>query len=150
MAVTSNSLAYIGETKVKYAPLKAAHHFKTVKKKVPFLWGDAVWVISTTGSKTRISAKGHILDVPTKHLTDKPIFCLWQIDCGQGDASLMRFPNGRVMMIDAGPGPIMSNSPAMAPAFLKWMRFVDQSWREEFRNNKGPFVIDALVCSHPD
>ncbi|WP_108808164.1 ComEC/Rec2 family competence protein [Aquimarina spinulae] len=150
MAITNNSIAYIGVTTKKYSPIKAAHHFKTVKKKVPFLWGDSVWVINTNSSKSRISAKGHILDVPTKDLTDKPIFCLWQIDCGQGDASLMRFPNGRVMMIDGGPGPLMSNSPAMAPAFLRWMRFVDQSWRDEFLNQESPFVIDGLVCSHPD
>jgi len=150
MAITKDALAYIGVTKKKYKPLKAAHHFKTVKKKVPFLWGDAVWVIKTNTRTSRISAKGHILDVPTKDLTETPIFCLWQIDCGQGDASLMRFPNGSVMMIDGGPGLLMSNSPAMAPAFLRWMRYVDQSWRDEFLNNQGQFLIDGLVCSHPD
>jgi beta-lactamase superfamily II metal-dependent hydrolase len=150
MAIKQRSLAYIGKTKAKYTPEKAAHHFKTVKKKVPFLWGDTVWVISTNRQTSRISAKGHIFEVPTRDLSDTPIFCLWQIDCGQGDASLLRFPNGRMMMIDAGPGPLMSNSPAMAPAFLRWLRFVDQSWRDEFIDGEDAFVLDGIVCSHPD
>ncbi|MEM7245885.1 MAG: MBL fold metallo-hydrolase [Acidobacteriota bacterium] len=150
MAIKKDTLAYIAKTKLNLKPLGAAHRFKTVKKKVPFLWGDAVYVISTNSSKTTFSAKGHHFEIRTRDLMEDGLLCLWQVDCGQGDAAILRFPNGKMMMIDGGPGPLMTNSPAMAPAFLYWMRWVDQSWREEFDHGGSVFDIDALVCTHPD
>jgi hypothetical protein len=150
MAIRKNELAYIAKTKANYKPTGPAHHFRNVDKKVPFLWGDAVYVISTNATRTKFSAKGHHFEEATKDLTDEAILCLWQIDCGQGDAGFIRFPNGKTMMIDAGPGPLMTNSPAMAPSFLYWMRYVDQSWRDEFEFGSKVFTIDGVVCSHPD
>ena len=44
----------------------------------------------------------------------------------------------------------MSNSPAQAPSFLYWMRYVDQSWRDEFGLGGKKFNVDAVVISHPD
>ncbi len=150
MPIRKNQLAYIAKTRTRYVPTAPAHNFKRKEEKVPFLWGDAVYVISTNRNTTRFSAKGHHFKVPTGDLTDRPVMSLWQIDCGQGDAAFLRFPNGRTMMIDAGPGPIMTNSPVVAPAFLYWMRYVDQSWRDEFDFGGKTFDIDAAVCTHPD
>ena len=150
MTIKSNSLAYIAKEKVKLKPVKAAHNFKTTKKSVPFLWGDQVYVISTNSSTTKFSAKGHIFKEKTSLLMEEGILCWWQIDCGQGDAALLRFPNNKLMMVDAGPGELMSNSPALAVNYLKWMFFVDQSWRREFDFGGTDFKLDAVVCSHPD
>jgi len=150
MAIKSDTLAYVRSTKKRYKPLKAAHRFKNVEERVAFLWGDPVYVISTNGTRSTISAKGHHFEIPTADLMEDGILCLWQIDCGQGDAGFLRFPNGKTMFVDGGPGPLMTNSPAQVPAFLRWMRYVDQSWRDEFDYQQGRFHIDAVVCSHPD
>lgn len=150
MAIQAGRLAYIRDTKKTLKPLRPAHRFRVADDRVAFLWGDPVYVISTRGSKAKISGRGHHFEVDKDDLMEEPVLCLWQIDCGQGDASFIRFPGGKTMMIDAGPGPLMANSPAQAPSFLYWMRATDQSWRDEFGFDDGPFHIDAVVCSHPD
>lgn len=150
MAIKARSIAYIKSTQKKYKPLRAAHNFTREEKSVPFLWGDPVYVIERNRTSTTFSAKGHHFRVPNGDLMEDGILCLWQIDCGQGDAGFLRFPNGNTLFVDGGPGPLMTNTAAQAPSFLYWMRYVDQSWRDEFRFRRGPFHIDGVVCSHPD
>jgi len=121
--------------------------------KAALLWGDAVFVRSVSGEIAEVSAKGHRLEVPVEKLTTKGILSLWQIDCGQGDAALLRFPDDKWAMVDLGPprsGMINSNSGRTALDFLKWIAFQDNNWRFEGAAAGDPFHLDWLVISHPD
>jgi hypothetical protein len=71
-------------------------------------------------------------------------------DCGQGDAALVNFPDGRWMMVDGGPPHDWSNTGKIAADFLYWKMFRDQSWKQEFGFRKAPLRLDAVVCTHPD
>jgi beta-lactamase superfamily II metal-dependent hydrolase len=117
------------------------------------LWGDCVFVRSITGGMAEVSAKGHRLEVPVDKLTTKGILSLWQIDCGQGDAALLRFPDDKWAMVDLGPprsGAISTNSGRTAVDFLKWIAFQDNNWRFEGDSAEDPFHLDWVVISHPD
>ena len=116
--------------------------------------GDVVFVRKITGSKAQVSAKGHILEVPTARLTDKPILNIWQIDVGQGDASLIRFPDGKWAAIDLGPGRgglINTNSGRTAVDFMAWMAFEDHVWMFQGAGHASKtFHLDWIVFTHPD
>jgi beta-lactamase superfamily II metal-dependent hydrolase len=117
------------------------------------LWGDCVFVRSINGEMAEVSAKGHRLEVPVRKLTPRGILSLWQIDCGQGDAALLRFPDNKWAMVDLGPprsGVISTNSGRTAIDFLKWIAFQDNNWRFEDDNADDPFHLEWVVISHPD
>lgn len=142
-------IAYYKKTRGSFRPLRPAHDFKRCKDRVALLWGDPVYVIRDAGTTATVSAKGHHLAIPSAHLMDKPVLSIYQIDCGQGDAALVHFPDDRWMMVDAGPPRGVSNCGNIAADFLYWKMFVDQSWKNEF-GPATPFRIDAVVCTHPD
>jgi glyoxylase-like metal-dependent hydrolase (beta-lactamase superfamily II) len=147
---TVGQLAYIARDTRSYKPLRAAHNFRTVKERVAMLWGDPVYVIAIDGGTATVSAKGHHLELPVDDLMDTPLLSLYQIDVGQGDGALVNLPDGRWLMIDGGPPKKTSNSGKIAANFVEWKMFVDQSWRKEFAFGDPRFVIDSLVCTHPD
>ena len=148
--IQAGQLAYYGKPKGSYKPVKAAHHFRTIKERVPLLWGDEMYVISIDNEQATVSVKGHHLQLPVADLRESPLLSVYQIDCGQGDAALVQFPDGRWMMVDGGPARDWSNSGKIAADFLMWKMFVDQSWKNEFNFKREPFHIDAVVCTHPD
>lgn len=145
-----HQLVYFGKTAKSYKPLRAAHNFRTAKAKVALLWGDPLFVISVDGDAATVSAKGHYLELPLVDLMDTPLLSIYQIDVGQGDCALVHFPDGRWMMVDGGPPRRSSNSGKIAADFLYWKMFVDESWRKEFAFGGPSFVLDAVVCTHPD
>lgn len=148
--IAAGQLAYFAETKASLKPIGPAHHFKKKKDRIALLWGDQVYVISIDQGVATVSAKGHHLSLPVDHLMEDALLSIYQIDCGQGDAALIHFPDDRWMMIDGGPPHDWSNTGKIAADFLYWKMFVDQSWKNEFAFRLGPFHLDALVCSHPD
>jgi beta-lactamase superfamily II metal-dependent hydrolase len=148
--IAPRSLACYAKTQGLFRPLRAAHNFTRMRDRVALLWGDEVYVIAVDGATATVSAHGHHLEVPTADLTGKRVLSLYQIDCGQGDAALVNFPDGRWMMVDGGPAHDWSNSGKIAADFLYWKMFMDQSWKQEFDFQKAPLRLDAVVCTHPD
>lgn len=157
--IVANSVAYIGVDQYK---AKVIRKEKDAKRpyynpepwtKAALLWGDPVFVRSISGNMAEVSAKGHRLAVPLKKLTNDSILSLWQIDVGQGDATLIRFPDDKWAMVDLGPprhGKISTNSARTAEDFLKWIAFQDNNWQFETDATKDSFHLDWLVISHPD
>lgn len=144
------ALAYIARDTKTYTPLRTALRFKRLKDRVAMLWGDPVYVISIDGGTATVSAKGHHLEIPLADLMDTPLLSLFQIDVGQGDGSLVHFPDNRWMLVDGGPPKRSSNSGKIAADYVNWKMFVDQSWRKEFGFGGPRFVVDSVVCTHPD
>lgn len=121
--------------------------------KAALLWGDSVFVRSIDGANAEVSAKGHRLSVPLNVLTNESILSLWQIDVGQGDATLLRFPDDKWAMVDLGPprtGAISTNSARTAEDFLKWIAFQDNNWRFDGDAKDDTFHLDWIVITHPD
>ena len=148
------NLSYLGKLKGTYEPIRRANNStRQPWKSAAFLWGDPMYVISKSGGRCQVSAKGHILEVAESDLMDSPILQVFQIDCGQGDSTLIQFPWGkwgRWMIIDGGPPRSWSNTGKIAADFLYWKIFVDFSWRSEFAVGPRPFHFDDVICSHPD
>ena len=147
---TGGQLAYFARDTKSCKPLRAALNFRIVKPKVALLWGDPVYVIGIAGGKATVSAKGHHLELALDELMDTPLLSVFQIDVGQGDGALVHFPDNRWMMVDGGPPKTSSNSGKIAADFVDWKMFVDQSWRKEFSFGGPRFVLDGIVCTHPD
>jgi glyoxylase-like metal-dependent hydrolase (beta-lactamase superfamily II) len=147
---STGQLAYFARDTKAYEPLSAAAGFRKVKDQVAMLWGDPVYVIGIAGDTATVSAKGHHLELPVDDLMDTPLLSIFQIDVGQGDGALVHLPDGRWLMVDGGPPKSSSNSGKIAADFLEWKMFVDQSWRKEFGFGGPRFVLDSVVCTHPD
>lgn len=163
MPVQEGAIAFIDDCGGKYqliakvlakeSPVKGRKKRDTWEK-AAMLWGDVVFVRKIVGSKAQVSAKGHMLEVPKARLTDKPLLNIWQIDVGQGDASLIRFPDGKWAAIDLGPartGFINTNSGRTAVDFMAWMAFEDHVWMFQGAGNASKtFHFDWIAFTHPD
>ena len=156
--LAENTVAYIG---VKSADAEVLFQERPAKgrrkrrawTRAAMLWGDPVFIRRIEGNTAEVSAKGHRLRIGLDKLTVKGILSLWQVDCGQGDAAFVRFPDGAFAAVDMGPprrGFINSNSGRIALDFLKWLAFDDNNWRFEGEHADDPFHLEWLVLTHPD
>lgn len=149
--IEKGTIAYFAKEKGYYKNATRSGLFKSQPWDGVFmLWGDRVYVIDIVDQKAKVSSKGHHFEIPLDHLMETPLFQLYQIDCGQGDATLVNLPDGRWILVDGGPPRNWSNTGKIAIDFLFWKLFVDYSWRREFNAADKPFHLDALICTHPD
>jgi beta-lactamase superfamily II metal-dependent hydrolase len=93
------------------------------KRLMTLLWGDPVHVLGT-GDPVRVRARRREGFLPRDALADTGLLELYVIDVGQGDGVLMRTPDDRWHLIDAG----IANEDQMtkkgAANFIRW-KFID-------------------------
>lgn len=118
-------------------------------KKAELLWGDGVFFVDATvnSGKRKVRARGMTGWVATKHLSGQPLLELYFIDVGQGDGVLIRTPDFRHILIDAGFPRKRQPTNKSGADFVDWKFHKDYS-----RDNKRNKVIrlDALIASHND
>jgi beta-lactamase superfamily II metal-dependent hydrolase len=106
------------------------------------LWGDRVTVLEAGASRTKVRARGMTGWIPTKALGGTALLEMYVIDVGQGDAVLMRFPDGRHVLVDGGFNRSKQPSGKSAADFVDW-KFV-----KDYGGNS--IHLDAMVASHCD
>jgi beta-lactamase superfamily II metal-dependent hydrolase len=106
------------------------------------LWGDRVAVLEEEGTRARVRARGMTGWVPKKVLTGESLLELYVIDVGQGDAVLIRFPDGRHVLLDGGYTRSKQPSGKSAADFVDW-KFVKGYGEKTIH-------LDAMIASHND
>ena len=106
------------------------------------LWGDPVRVIRNEGGLTKVKARGREGWVPKDALGPDGLLELYIIDVGQGDGVLMRTPDDKWHLIDAG----VSNEAQMtkkgAANFIRW-KFIEDL-------GLPGVILENVILSHMD
>ncbi len=96
----------------------------TKKRRHALLWGDVVTEVTDAGDGKHVKGKAHAHRgfIPAEHLQAKPLALLelYVIDVGQGDAILIRSPDGVWHLMDGGPPKADSLLGEGARNFLAW------------------------------
>jgi hypothetical protein len=109
---------------------------------VDLLWGDYVQVIQRTGALCKARARGLIGTIPADRLTAEALLEVYIVDVGQGDGVLVRTPDFRHIVMDAGLPRSNQLTGKNAADFFDWKFFFDYG--------DPTMKIDALVASHSD
>jgi hypothetical protein len=112
-------------------------------RSMTLIWGDPCHVLEAPAAgKVRVRARGEEGFVGEDDLTDTGLLEIYVIDVGQGDGILMRTPDDRWHMIDAG----VANEEQMlrrgAPNFLRW------KFKTDLRRER--VSLENVVLSHAD
>jgi metallo-beta-lactamase superfamily protein len=147
--IAAGTLAYYAKSQGFVPSIGPAHKFRGQSDRVALLWGRRLRDQARRRDREGVGQRPSP-EITRADLMECGLLSIYQIDCGQGDAALVSFPDGRWMLVDGGPGHDSSNSGKIAADFLYWKMFVDQSWKNEFGFQTGPLHLDAVVCTHPD
>ncbi len=128
--------------KAKTTPLHFKLPFDADNFVAELLWGDRVDVLNNSGTNWKVRARGKIGFVKKSALGTKSLLEIYFIDVGQGDGVLVKFPDGRHMMIDGG-WPRKSQ-----PTGKNAADFVDWKFFRDYRADK--ITLDEIVVSHND
>lgn len=94
------------------------------KRITELLWGDPVHVLSESGGRARVRARTREGFLATADLMDEGLLELYMIDVGQGDGVLVRTPDDRWHLVDAGVANRDQMTRKGAANFLRW-KFID-------------------------
>ena len=129
------SVKYVGELET---PLKNLHG----RRVATLIWGDPVHVLEESGAAARVYARGWEGTVERKALCNRSLLEIYIIDVGQGDGVLLKTPEGKWHLIDAGvPGRVQMTEKGAAN-FLRW------KFLKDLRKDK--VTLASAVITHPD
>lgn len=111
-------------------------------RKATLLWGDPVHVPDNATGLVQVRARGRKGWLDASELTDKSLLEIYVIDVGQGDAVLVKTPDGYWHLIDAGVANNYQMTKKGAANFLRWKFYQD------LRQSK--VSLKSLVMTHPD
>lgn len=107
------------------------------------IWGDPCEELETSDTRTRVRARGEEGWVATNALGgSQSLLEIYVIDVGQGDGVLMKTPDEKWHLIDAGVTNIKQMTKKGAANFLAW-KFLRELGRERVK-------LDSVILSHPD
>ncbi len=106
------------------------------------LWGDPVHVVSASGESVRVIARGREGRVAAAVLSDRSLLEIYVIDVGQGDGVLLKTPEGKWHLIDAGVANRYQMTKKGAANFIRW-KFI-----EDLRETQ--VLLATVIVTHPD
>ncbi|MBA3884987.1 MAG: hypothetical protein H0X67_04550 [Acidobacteria bacterium] len=106
------------------------------------LWGDPVLVLTPGDSRHRVPARNWTGYVDKRDLSTTSLLEVYFIDVGQGDGVLVRFPDGRHLLLDGGYMRAKQPTGKSAADFVDWKFFKDYGL--------GRIRLDAVIASHCD
>lgn len=106
------------------------------------LWGDHVRIVETSGAFANVRARDRQGWIPSSVLTDEGLLEIYIVDVGQGDGVLIRTPNDRWHVIDAGVENDKQMTKKGMPNFVRW-KFIEDLGKQKVR-------LQNLIASHPD
>jgi beta-lactamase superfamily II metal-dependent hydrolase len=107
------------------------------------LWGDPLHVLAEDGGWTQVRARGKRPGwLPSDAVSDESLLEIYIIDVGQGDGVLLKTPDGKWHLVDAGVENAKQMTKKGAANFVRW-KFLEDLQEEKVR-------LENVVLSHPD
>ncbi len=116
--------------------------FQSEAGKRALLWGEAVEVLDSTADRSHVKIWGEEGSMATADLTDRSLLELYVMDVGQGDGILIKTPDSRWHLVDAGARHQKQMTQKGAANFLRWKFLTDLGLPKVSLTN--------VIVTHPD
>lgn len=112
------------------------------KRLCTLLWGDPVHVLDETADPWRVKARAQTGRLASSELSDSGLLEIYVIDVGQGDGVLLKTPEGKWHLIDAGVANRSQMTKKGAANFLRW------KFQEDLL--QPAVTVENVIVTHPD
>ena len=133
----ADPIKYVAETTVPLYEEKTGN-----QKRMQLLWGDRVRLLTQSGTRLRVKARGLEGYVDPAKLMDDSLLELYFIDVGQGDGVLIRTPDHRHVLVDGG------YTRGRQPTGKSAADFVDWKFVRDYESDT--IHLNAMISSHCD
>ena len=106
------------------------------------LWGDLVQIVSRGAQRSKVRVRGTHGTMDTADIGTDGLLEVYFVDVGQGDGVLVKTPDSKHILIDAGLARVDQQTGKNAADFVDWKYFFDYG---DYRVR-----LDSLMASHSD